>query len=82
MKCSIQGCTGEYEKKQVVHTITANGKIMVIDHVPAEICKICGDVLFDPETVRRIEKFVKVETKPISTVPLYDFNKDPEKKAI
>ncbi len=82
MKCNIQGCIGEYEKKQVLHTLNSNGKIMVIDHVPAEVCKICGDILFDPETVRRIEKFVNIEAKPISTVPLYDFNKDPEKKAI
>ena len=82
MKCNIKGCTGEYEKKQIVHTVQAHGRIIVIDHVPAEVCRICGDVLLDSHTVRRIEKFIETEAQPSSTVPLYHFNEDPEKRAV
>ncbi len=33
MKCSIAGCPGEYEQREVVHTIRQGERIIVIDHV-------------------------------------------------
>jgi YgiT-type zinc finger domain-containing protein len=50
MKCSIEGCPGPYEPKTVIHTVRSSGRVMVIDHVPAEECSVCGDVLFTPQT--------------------------------
>ena len=73
MKCSIKGCPGESEERQIVHTVNYHGQVTVIDHVPAEICSECGDVLLKPETVRRIEKLLKEKTKPEKTVPLYEY---------
>jgi YgiT-type zinc finger domain-containing protein len=73
MRCSIDGCPGEYEHREVVHTVRQGDRIIVIDHVPAEVCTICGDVLFTPETVRRIESLRHTATPPLRTVPLYDF---------
>ncbi len=73
MKCSIKGCPGEYEEQDIFHTVRYKGKITVIDHVPAEVCSICGDVLFKPETVRHIEGVLKKAYKPVSTVPLYEY---------
>jgi len=52
MKCSIEGCSGEYEERKIVHTVRHQGQVVVIDHVPAEVCSVCGDVLLKPETVR------------------------------
>ena len=54
--CSIEGCTGSYERREVTHTVRHQGEIVVIDHVPAEVCSVCGDVLFDAATVRGIER--------------------------
>jgi len=73
MKCSIQGCPGEYEPKTVLHTVRSNGHVVVIDHVPAEVCSICGDVLFTPETVRRIEHLLSNLDRPAKTVPLFEY---------
>ena len=73
MNCSIQGCPGEYENKEVTHTVRHKGKIVVIDHVPAEVCSICGDVLLRPETVRHIEALLRTSTAPSRTVPLYEY---------
>ena len=55
MKCSISGCPGTYEARTVIYTVRRRGEVIVIDHVPAEVCSICGDVLLTPDTVRRIE---------------------------
>ena len=45
----------------------------MIDHVPAEVCNLCGDVLLTPETVRRIEALLKATAPPSRNVRLYEF---------
>ena len=73
MKCSINDCAGEYEHREVIHTVRRDSHILVIDHVPAEVCDVCGDVLFTPETVRRIESLRHGSDRPSGKVPLYEF---------
>ncbi|HEY6291460.1 MAG TPA: type II toxin-antitoxin system MqsA family antitoxin [Terriglobia bacterium] len=73
MNCTVQGCPGEYEARTVVHTVQRRGEIIVIDHVPAEVCSVCGDVLLTPETVRRIEALLRATPPPNRNVPLYEF---------
>ena len=73
MKCSIEGCSGEYEQRKIVHTVRHEGQVVVIDHVPAEVCSVCGDVLLRPETIRRIEELLQTEVRPACKVPLYEY---------
>jgi YgiT-type zinc finger domain-containing protein len=73
MKCSVRECAGEYELKTVIHTVRSHGRVVVIDHVPAEVCRICGDVLFSPQTVRRIESLLAHQPEPAQTVPLFEY---------
>ena len=74
MRCSNGDCIGEYEQREVVHTVHQGNRIIVIDHVPAEVCTICGDVLFTPDTVEQIERLRRTAQPPIRTVPLYEFS--------
>lgn len=73
MKCSLQGCSGEYEDREITHTVKHRGRVLVIDHVPAEVCTVCGDVLLQPDTVRHIEALLREETAPVGSVPLYEY---------
>lgn len=73
MKCDIEGCPGEHEERHIVHTVRYRGQVIVIDHVPAEVCSICGDVLLKPETVRRIKELLRAMAEPARTVPLYEY---------
>ena len=73
MQCSIHGCPGEYEQRKVVHIVHRGDQLMLIDQVPAEVCSICGDVLFTPTTVRQLETLRHTTASPNRTVPLYDF---------
>ena len=73
MNCSINGCPGEYERTQVTDTVRHRGRIIVIDHVPAEVCRVCGDVLLEPETLRRIERLLADLPQPNESAPLYEF---------
>ena len=73
MKCSIEGCPGEYEATTVIHTVRSCGQVIVIDHVPAEQCSVCGDVLFTPQTVRQLERLLANLPEPTETAPLFEY---------
>ena len=73
MKCSIEGCQGVSELRKVTHTVRHQGEVIVIDRVPADVCSVCGDVLFAPDTVRRIEDMLRTGARPTRTAPLYEF---------
>lgn len=73
MKCTIDGCPGVYEHREVVHTVRHSGDVVVIDHVPAEVCALCGDVLLLPDTVRHIERLLSSRPRPTRAVPLYEY---------
>jgi YgiT-type zinc finger domain-containing protein len=73
VKCSIRGCPGAYEERLIAHTVRYHGHLIVIDHVPAEVCSECGDVLLRPETVRKIEALLRESAAPAASVPLYEY---------
>jgi len=70
MRCSITGCPGEYEERFIIHTVRHHGQVVVFDHVLAEACSVCGDVLLRPETVRQMEEILNAATQPARAVPL------------
>ena len=73
MRCTISDCLGEYEQTYVLHTVRYQGEIVVIDHVPADVCSVCGDVLFSPQTVRQIEQLLRGRSTANRVAPVYEF---------
>lgn len=73
MKCSIQSCPGEYENRAITHTVRHRGQIIVIDHVPAEVCAVCGDVLLEPQTLQHIESLLRSRGESPKSAPLYEY---------
>ena len=73
MKCSIKECPGEYEERKIAHTIRFQGRVSIIDHVPAKVCSVCGDVLLGLETVERIEAMLQKPVTPVREAPLFEY---------
>ena len=73
MKCSIQGCPGQYAPKLIVHTLQRGAEIFVFEHIPAEVCSVCGDTLLAPETIKHLEKLLHTRSKPGRTAPVYEY---------
>ena len=73
MKCSIKGCPGEYEQKTIIHTVHRGDEIIVFEHVPAEVCSVCGDTVLAPDTIRHLEKMLRKKSRPEKVVPVYDY---------
>lgn len=73
MKCTIQGCPGNYEPQLITRSFKRRDKITVFDGVPAEVCSVCGDVLIHPDTIQHIEKLLHDRPNPDGSVPLYRY---------
>lgn len=73
MKCTMLGCSGEYEDRKIVQIARPAGLLMVIENVPAEVCSVCGDVLLRPEAIRRIEAILREPGNPDRTALVYEY---------
>ena len=60
---------------RVTYTVESNGKVVVIENVPARVCIETGEQFFSPETVDRIHAIVRGEHKPVRVLqaPVYEF---------
>jgi YgiT-type zinc finger domain-containing protein len=61
--------------EKVTYTIDVEGKLIVIEHVPARVCLETGEQLFSAETVERIQQMVLNKQKPtrVMEVPVFEF---------
>lgn len=68
--------TEEFIEKTVTYTLEVNGKLFVIENVPARIFIATGEQLFAPQTVERIQEIVLNQEPPTRTIetPVYEFS--------
>ncbi len=76
MKCVY--CGYSVEKKVVNFIYDENDRYIVIENVPANVCRNCGEKLYSPEVTDQLLKFARNEFKPVKTIeiPVFDFAKD------
>lgn len=60
---------------KVTYTLALEGKLYVIEHVPARVCKETGEEFFAPETVERIQAIIRGRKKPdrVLQTPVYEY---------
>ena len=60
---------------RVTYTIEIDGRLVVIENVPARVSAETGERLFAPETVERIHQIIRGGQKPTRIVqtPVYEF---------
>ena len=61
--------------KKITYHIEVNGRIFVIENVPARVNVETGENHFLPETVERLHKIVRERRSPVRTIraPVYEF---------
>jgi YgiT-type zinc finger domain-containing protein len=62
-------------EKKVTYILDINGKIIIIENVPARVNVETGERYFSPETVERLQQMVWAERKPkrIIETPVFEF---------
>jgi YgiT-type zinc finger domain-containing protein len=61
--------------EKITYTIEVDGRLMVIEHVPARVSVETGEQLFSAETVERIQRLISSKQKPtrLMEVPVFEF---------
>lgn len=70
-------CNGELRTKTVTVHYRHKGKLVLIENVPARVCRRCGERYYGATTIERMEAIArckKTEEKTV-IVPIRDFTK-------
>jgi YgiT-type zinc finger domain-containing protein len=64
-----------FEEQKVTYILEQQGKVFIIEHVPARVCRETGERLFAPETVERVQQIIWEQRKPTRMVetPVFEF---------
>ena len=62
-------------ERKVTYTIEVNGKLIVVENVPARVNLETGEQLFSPETVERLQSMIWEQRQPsrVIQVPVFEF---------
>ena len=62
--------------EKVTYTIEVDGKLIVIERVPARVCLETGEQLFSADTVERIQRLILNRPRParVMEVPVFEFS--------
>lgn len=63
-------------EKRVAYTLEMNGKLFLIENVPARLNEETGEQFFSPETVERLQQMILDGKNPdhFISIPVYDFS--------
>lgn len=71
MQCYF--CGGEVVKRQVTHFRQTPHGTAEFRGVPCEVCLVCGEKYFSPETIRRLEELSSMPAQEYVQLPAYDY---------
>ena len=59
----------------VTYTLKTGDQLVVVENVPARVCRETGEQLFSPATVEHLQQLISGTVQPRRTIqtPVYDF---------
>jgi HTH-type transcriptional regulator / antitoxin MqsA len=66
----------EFSEQEVTYISEVEGRVIIIERVPARVSLSTGERLYSPETVERIQAIIWGQAPPARTVsaPVYEFS--------
>ena len=64
-----------FTEQRITYVLETEGKLFVIENVPARVSEETGGQLFSPKTVERLQQVVWADQKPVRVLetPVYEF---------
>ncbi|MGD9651557.1 MAG: YgiT-type zinc finger protein [Candidatus Dadabacteria bacterium] len=64
-------------EKNVTYVLELEGKLIIIENVPARVCLETGEKYFSPETVEKIQETIWSKKKPkrLLETPVFEFQR-------
>ena len=62
-------------EREVSYTLEVNGRLIVIENVPARVDSETGEQFFSPDTVKRLQQMIWTQREPqrVIQVPVFEF---------
>jgi HTH-type transcriptional regulator / antitoxin MqsA len=73
--CDVCG-RAERQGRLIRYSYSQGDRLIVVDHVPAEVCPNCGEVSLQPDVVQRLQETVWQQRAPVRVIetPVYEFS--------
>lgn len=68
-KCHVCGST-EAREELVSEIFQIDGKHLLVENIPAQVCGHCGEQVFSRETTEKVRLLVHGKAKPIKSVQM------------
>lgn len=68
-KCHVCGSTNAHQKL-VSEVFQIDGKPVLVEKIPAQVCERCGEEIFSRDTVEKVRLLVHGRAKPIKSVQM------------
>lgn len=68
-ECHVCGATESHEE-YVSEVFVVNGRRVLIEKIPAQICTRCGEATFSRTTTEHVRQMVHSKAKPIAVVEM------------
>jgi YgiT-type zinc finger domain-containing protein len=68
-KCHVCGST-EARSELVSDVFQVDGKPVLVENIPAQVCVRCGEEVFDRDTAEKVRKLVHGKVKPIKSIKM------------
>ena len=64
-----------FRDERVTYSVEVQGRLVLVENVPARVCLETGERLFSPKTVRRLQRIVFGSARPKRVVesPVYEY---------
>ncbi|MBD2393004.1 YgiT-type zinc finger protein [Cyanobacterium aponinum UTEX 3222] len=66
-KCHICG-SNEIKEELVKETFEIDGKLVMVEGIPAQVCQRCGEVIFSSEIAENIRLIVHSNSQPTKSI--------------
>lgn len=67
-------CKGPVKKAKIRHVHRWGERIIVFEHVPAELCQQCGEVYLDPHVLEAMDRIAGSDAEPKATISVPVFS--------
>ncbi len=68
-KCHVCGSTRAHET-QVSEVFQVDGKPVLVENIPAQVCERCGEEIFSSQTVEKVRLLVHGDAQPVKSVQM------------
>lgn len=68
-KCHVCG-SAQARQELVSEVFQIDGKPVLVENIPAQVCERCGEEIFSSETVEKVRKLVHGRARPVKSVQM------------